>query len=388
VPADSRAGGLSLQQVSKGFGTTRVLEDVSLEAGSGEFLTLLGPSGCGKSTLLRIIAGLETADSGSVSIGGRAVDSLAPAERDVAMVFQTYALYPHLTVAENLAVPLQLRRLSWGQRLPLLGSLLPGVRQVSAEIARAVTDVAELLDLQALLQRRPGELSGGQRQRVALGRAIIRSPAIFLMDEPLSNLDAQLRRRLRHELVSLHRRLGRTLIYVTHDREEAMAMSDRIAVMLDGRIVQTGSPTQVYHDPAHLRVAELIATGRINVLEGVVRSDGAVESCAGVLRLSSTGAAGTRVSVCIRAEALRIGGSGQVTISGIARQVERLGSGTFVHAEVEGSAELVTGLGPDPVREGDRVRFVAEQASVLVFRKDGVRMAAGSTEEAAQRAFG
>ena len=211
---------IDLRHIEKSYGETAVVKKVSLTIRSGEFLTLVGPSGCGKSTLLRIIAGLEAQDSGEVVVAGRCVDDKRPKERDVAMVFQSYALYPHLSVFDNLALPLRTRRLSFAQRLPLIGRALPGRGGVEAAIRAEVEQAASMLDIAHLLQRKPGQLSGGQRQRVALGRAMVRHPAVFLMDEPLSNLDAKLRVQMRAEITALHRRLGVTFVYVTHDQAE------------------------------------------------------------------------------------------------------------------------------------------------------------------------
>ena len=264
---------LTLSHLQKSFGATAVLNDVSLEIRDGEFISLVGPSGCGKTTLLRIIAGLDHADSGQVRIGEQAVDALPPKARDVAMVFQSYALYPYMTVRENMALPLVMRRLSWLQRLPLLGHLIAGRRALLQDIRGAVADVAASLGLAALLDRRPAQLSGGQRQRVALGRAMVRQPQVFLMDEPLSNLDAKLRVATRAEIAQLHRRLGTTFVYVTHDQVEAMTMSDRVALMIDGRVLQVATPQQIYDDPADLRVAEFIGTPRINALRAT-RTEG------------------------------------------------------------------------------------------------------------------
>jgi multiple sugar transport system ATP-binding protein len=268
---------VALREIRKSFGSTSVLKNVSLEIASGEFLTLLGPSGCGKSTLLRIIAGLEAQDAGTVTIGDRVVDGLRPKLRDVAMVFQSYALYPHMTVAQNMGLPLRMRRLSFAQRLPFIGRLLPGTQRVAEEIDNEVVRTAKALEIGHLLHRKPGQLSGGQRQRVAVGRAMVRHPAVFLMDEPLSNLDAQLRVQMRTEIKDLHRRLGATFVYVTHDQSEAMTLSDRVAVMLQGDLLQVGSPQQIYADPADLRVAEFIGSPRINILPGVVRDTGLVD---------------------------------------------------------------------------------------------------------------
>lgn len=242
---------LELSGLVKSFdGGARAVDDVSLRVEDGRFVTLLGPSGCGKSTLLRLIAGLEKADAGSVRIGGAAVDALEPAGRDVAMVFQSYALYPHMTVLENIRTPLVLR----------------GVPKPEAE--RRATETAGRLGIGDLLGRRPGALSGGQRQRVALARALVREPRIFLLDEPLSNLDAQRREQARAELKSLFQRLRATVVYVTHDQMEAMTLSDRIAVMRAGRVEQFGTPAEVYGRPANVFVAGFVGSPAINLLPG------------------------------------------------------------------------------------------------------------------------
>ncbi|MGI9381898.1 MAG: ABC transporter ATP-binding protein, partial [Methyloligellaceae bacterium] len=260
--------GVTIKHVHKSFGPVEVLKGVSLDVQDGEFLTFLGPSGCGKTTLLRIIAGLEQHDSGTVEIGGKPVDNLRASRRDLAMVFQSYALYPHLTVAQNLATPLLLRDLGFWARLPLLGALVPGRRAKKQALGAVVRETAESLKIQHLLDRKPGQLSGGQRQRVALGRAMVRKPVAFLMDEPLSNLDAGLRVHMRAELADLHRSLGTTFIYVTHDQAEALTMSDRMAVMMEGDILQIGAPDDVYQDPQDLRVAEFVGSPKINILPG------------------------------------------------------------------------------------------------------------------------
>ena len=258
---------LNINSVDKGFGDVQVLNSVSLDVRPGEFISLVGPSGCGKSTLLRIIAGLEKQDSGSVSIGGSSVDELMPKERDVAMVFQNYALYPHMTVQQNISLPLEMTRLSWSQRLFLIGNFFTNTKKIKSDILKDVLKICANLQLENLLKRKPSELSGGQRQRVALARAMIRNPAVFLMDEPLSNLDAKLRIHLRNELVELHKRLKATFVYVTHDQSEAMTMSDRIAVMDSGKILQIGTPNDLYTKPNSLKVAKFIGTPQINLFE-------------------------------------------------------------------------------------------------------------------------
>jgi multiple sugar transport system ATP-binding protein len=244
-----RMARIVLDQVRKTFGSVTAVDDVSLEIGDGEFLVLVGPSGCGKSTLLRMIAGLEEVSAGSIEIGGRDVTDLAPRSRDIAMVFQTYALYPHMTVRQNLGYGLRARRTP------------------KAEIRQRVDEVGSLLRLEELLDRRPAQLSGGQRQRVAMGRAIVRQPQAFLLDEPLSNLDAKLRVGMRASLAQLHQRLGVTTVYVTHDQTEAMTLGQRVAVMRDGRILQCDKPQQLYAKPQNIFIAAFIGSPAMNLVE-------------------------------------------------------------------------------------------------------------------------
>ena len=304
---------ISFKNVRKSFGAVEVLKDVSLDIADGEFLTLLGPSGCGKSTLLRIVAGLERNDAGSITIGTRRVEALPARDRDIAMVFQSYALYPHMTVAENIGLPLTMRRMNVWQRLPGLGALLPGTRAARKSIAQDVAEAAASLDIGPLLQRKPSQLSGGQKQRVALGRAMVRHPAAFLLDEPLSNLDAKLRVQMRAELTELQRRLGATMIYVTHDQSEAMTMSDRVAVMLAGKLQQVAPPRKLYDDPETLEVAEFVGSPKINVLP----VDGGFHA--------------------VRPEAMEVvPPDAPGAITGRIRLVEHLGSESLVHVEVPG----------------------------------------------------
>jgi multiple sugar transport system ATP-binding protein len=255
--ARTESRGVRYQQVSKRFGNVEAVKEFSLDIPEGEFLVLVGPSGCGKSTLLRMTAGLEDITEGTLEIGGQVVNDVDAAERDVAMVFQSYALYPHRTVRGNLAYALRLRRMP------------------RAEIAQRVDAVAEMLDIQDLLNRRPGQLSGGQAQRVALGRAIIRQPNVFLMDEPLSNLDAKLRVQMRAELIRLHREVGTTTIFVTHDQVEAMTMGHRIVILDHGVLQQVGPPRDVYERPASLFVAGFLGAPPMNLVEASLGSDGA-----------------------------------------------------------------------------------------------------------------
>ncbi|MBN9256361.1 MULTISPECIES: sn-glycerol-3-phosphate ABC transporter ATP-binding protein UgpC [unclassified Mesorhizobium] len=244
---------VAIRNAAKAFGTVKVLHDVSVDITDGQFVVLVGPSGCGKSTLLRMVAGLETVSGGTISIGDRVVNHLPPAKRDIAMVFQNYALYPHKTVEQNMAFALKLRRTD------------------PAEVAERVKRAADILDLAPYLKRYPRQLSGGQRQRVAMGRAIVRNPQVFLFDEPLSNLDAKLRVQMRTEIKELHQRLKTTTIYVTHDQIEAMTMADKIVVMRDGRIEQVGAPLELFDRPANIFVASFIGSPSMNLLKGTMR---------------------------------------------------------------------------------------------------------------------
>ncbi|KRB13961.1 sugar ABC transporter ATP-binding protein [Mesorhizobium sp. Root695] len=244
---------VAISKVAKAFGTVKVLHEVSVDIADGQFVVLVGPSGCGKSTLLRMVAGLETVSAGTIAIGDRVVNHLPPAKRDIAMVFQNYALYPHKTVEQNMAFALKLRKTD------------------PAVVAERVKRAADILDLNPYLKRYPRQLSGGQRQRVAMGRAIVRNPQVFLFDEPLSNLDAKLRVQMRTEIKELHQRLKTTTIYVTHDQIEAMTMADKIVVMRDGRIEQVGAPLELFDRPANLFVAGFIGSPSMNLLKGVMR---------------------------------------------------------------------------------------------------------------------
>ncbi|MEZ2127919.1 MULTISPECIES: ABC transporter ATP-binding protein [unclassified Sinorhizobium] len=295
---------LAINDVTKAFGSTDVLREITLDVRAGSFVSLLGPSGCGKSTLLRIIAGFEAQDQGTVSIGGQVVDHLAPRARNLAMVFQNYALYPHMTVAENISLPLEMGHLSTTQRLPLVGRFMPGRRTQMAEIAAKVREMAALVEIDHLLDRRPAQLSGGQRQRVALARAMVRKPGLFLMDEPLSNLDAKLRVAMRAELVSLNKRLDATILYVTHDQTEAMTMSDRIALMMHGSVLQYGTPETLYTSPKHLDVATFIGQPAINCLSAEARGNLLVQEADKVaLRVAQNG---SRLTLAIRPETLAL----------------------------------------------------------------------------------
>jgi len=346
---------ISVDGVRKSFGTVEVLKDISLDIANGEFLTLLGPSGCGKSTLLRIVAGLERNDAGSIAIAGRRVDELPARDRDIAMVFQSYALYPHMTVAENIGLPLGMRRMNVWQRLPWLGALLPGTAAARKSIARDVAEAAAALDITPLLGRKPAQLSGGQKQRVALGRAMVRHPAAFLLDEPLSNLDAKLRVQMRAELTELQRRLGATMVYVTHDQAEAMTMSDRVAVMLGGKLQQVAPPRRLYDDPETLAVAEFVGSPKINVMP----VGGGYHA--------------------VRPESMQLVAPFETgALAGHVRLVEHMGSESLVHVEVPGhAAPLIARLEAhaehDPQR-GEAVGLKPLPERVLQFDSEGRRV--------------
>ncbi|MBL8574918.1 MAG: ABC transporter ATP-binding protein [Hyphomicrobiaceae bacterium] len=382
---------LDIQNVTKTFGSTSVLKDVCLEVRDGEFLTLVGASGCGKSTMLRVIAGFEAQDSGSIAIGDRIVDALRPKQRNVAMVFQSYALYPHMTVAQNMSMPLIMQRLRLIERLPLIGRLSPRRAAVMQSIREEVEAVARQLHIEPLLDRKPAQLSGGQRQRVALGRAMVRHPDVFLMDEPLSNLDAKLRVHMRTELTELHKRLGVTFIYVTHDQVEAMTMSDRVALMDEGRIVQLGTPSELYHDPADLRVARFIGSPGINVLPGRVDAAG-IEVGTAMLPLRTDAPVAGMVQVGLRPETLTLEPvAGAPVLKARLQTVENLGAEVFLHCELDGDeAQFIV---REPLDVYERARAAGRLAAVidigidptraLLFDLDGRRVAGGVAARAA-----
>jgi multiple sugar transport system ATP-binding protein len=348
--------------VRKAFGNAVAVRDLDLTIAGGEFVALLGPSGCGKTTTLRMLAGLEFPTEGAISIGGRVVNAVAPGARDIAMVFQSYALYPHMTVAQNIAYPLRKR----------------GVAK--AERALRVQQVADTLQLTALLERRPRQLSGGQQQRVALGRALVRDPRVFLLDEPLSNLDAKLRSHMRAELIELHRRIRRTFVYVTHDQLEAMTMSDRIAVMHEGALQQFGTPAEVYNQPANLFVAGFIGAPAMTLLHGALR-EGAFSHPAITLPLSGPALTPTLV-LGIRPEDVVLGEGPCV---GRIRLVEPTGHEQIVALDLPGGDSLTVRAAPDaPLRAGEAVAWsVRPQRLHLFDASNGQRLAATMTEASA-----
>jgi multiple sugar transport system ATP-binding protein len=375
-PASSQLGEVSLRHIAKAFGEAKILRGLDLDIKPGEFVTILGPSGCGKSTLLRIIAGLAQQDAGTVEIDKQRVDGRPPNERDIAMVFQSYALYPHLTVAQNIAVPLRMSRLNWLQRLPGARFLPLGVSPLIDEIRYDVNCIARMLHIEHLLDRKPGQLSGGQKQRVALGRAMIRSPRVFLMDEPLSNLDAELRVHMRAEIAQLHRRLQTTMIYVTHDQAEAMTMSDRVVVMMDGDILQAAPPDAIYNNPAHLRVAQFVGSPRINLFPGNTTRD-AIDVLGERIPLKAALPPNTRVQIAIRPHRILLP-QGRAGLAGKLVHGENLGSDLLLHLEVSGCSDRVvvrTEASPAAAWKIDSIVPISlPPAAVLVFDADGRRV--------------
>jgi multiple sugar transport system ATP-binding protein len=368
---------ITLNGVSKTYSNdVQAVDDVSLDIADGELMVLVGPSGCGKTTLMRMISGLERVTAGQIRIGDRDVTMAAPKERDVAMVFQNYALYPHMTVAENIGFPLRLRGV--------------GKREIATKVAAAT----EILGLSQSESRRPPELSGGQRQRVAMGRAIVREPSVFLMDEPLSNLDAKLRVEMRSEILNIQRRVGVATVYVTHDQTEAMTMGDRVAVLEAGRLLQCGVPQTIYDEPANVTVAAFIGSPAMNLFEGTLAADGTLRIGEETLALDPAALpAGVRdapVIFGVRPEDLRIAGEGEPFITGTVELVEALGSDLLVHmdtsarraqlpelgaddelppeAEVSGRGRFVARLEPRAgVRTGDTLRLIPDLARTHFF---------------------
>jgi len=347
---------IRLVNVSKHFGQVRVIENVSMTIESGEFMVFLGPSGCGKSTLLRMIAGLEDIDGGEIHIGDRRVDQLPPSDRQIAMVFQNYALYPHMSVRENMSFGLQ------------------NIRMPKDEIARRVAAAAKTLELEHLIDRKPGQLSGGQRQRVAIGRAIVRDPKAFLFDEPLSNLDAGLRVRTRIEFAQLHQRMKTTMIFVTHDQIEAMTLADRIVVMNNRKIEQIGTPMEIYNRPASRFVAAFVGSPSMNFLpvQKISDRDGKV-----LVKLPDnseiqTGIAASRlpsdgdVTFGIRPESVKVSATG--AISGKADVVERLGERTLAYVRLaDNSVVIAEDEGQSRLNIGDQVRLDIDGAAAHLF---------------------
>ena len=341
--------GVSFENVSIVYpGATRPSVDgLDLHIAEGEFLVLVGPSGCGKSTILRSLAGLEPVTQGRIKIGDQDVTGREPKDRDIAMVFQNYALYPHYTVRENMGFALKL------------------AKKPKAEIAERVDKAAEMLDLMPYLDRNPKELSGGQRQRVAMGRAIVRNPQVFLMDEPLSNLDAKLRVATRAQIAKLQRELHTTMIYVTHDQVEAMTMGDRVAVLRDGRLQQVAAPRELYENPVNAFVAGFIGSPAMNLFDAPVA--GGMVALEGLRVTAPSGAQGT-VTVGVRPEHLRLAGEGEEGMHAVVDLVEELGADSFLHCSSPDGYPLVyRAESADHPRKGEAIRLVAKEGQVRFF---------------------
>jgi multiple sugar transport system ATP-binding protein len=350
---------VSFRAVEKAYGRVKVLHGISFDIADGEFVVLVGPSGCGKSTLLRMLAGLEEISAGEIDIDGRVVNDVESKDRDVAMVFQSYALYPHMTVGENMAFSLKLRNAD------------PALMQ------RRVADAARILDLEALLERTPRELSGGQRQRVAMGRAIVRDPKVFLFDEPLSNLDAKLRVAMRAEIKALHQRLKTTTVYVTHDQIEAMTMADRIVVMHDGVIEQLGTPLELFDRPANLFVAQFIGSPAMNVFPGTLHHAGPgwqVQALGAQWPVAAqvAGLPGQAVRYGIRPGDLSLADAGQ-GIEARVVVVEPTGAETELLLQVADTRLVVVIHGRTTAQPDDLVRLVVNAANAHVFDEDSGR---------------
>jgi lactose/L-arabinose transport system ATP-binding protein len=357
---------VSLNQLRKTYGALEVIKGVDLEVKSGEFVVFVGPSGCGKSTLLRMVAGLEDITSGTLTIGGKAMNEVDPSKRGIAMVFQTYALYPHMTVQQNM-----------GFALRFAGMAKP-------EIDRRVSEAAKILELDALMARKPAQLSGGQRQRVAIGRAIVRQPDVFLFDEPLSNLDAELRVNMRIEIARLHKELNATIIYVTHDQVEAMTLADKIVVLRAGKVEQVGTPLSLYDDPDNMFVAGFIGSPKMNFLPATIiaTADGTVTLALTsqpqttlTLPLNANVAIGQKVSLGLRPEHFLSEGEGEAQLPVEVDVTENLGSTSFLYARLPGGEALIAeqrqrsiGTRPTAVTLGISAR------QCLLFDDAGVRL--------------
>ena len=340
---------LALRSLTKSYGSTEVLHGISLDVADGEFVVFVGPSGCGKSTTLRLIAGLEETTSGIIEIDDREVNNLEPKERDIAMVFQNYAIYPHMSVKKNIAFGLR-------------SSKMP-----KPEKEKRIQEVAGILDMTDLLERKPSQLSGGQRQRVAIGRAMVRDPAVFLFDEPLSNLDAQLRTQMRLEIKRLHQRVGNTIIFVTHDQVEAMTMADRIVIMKDGYIQQVGTPSEVYHKPANTFVAKFIGAPSMNLLEGTFR-DGGVTLIGGKQVALNFNAAsnGREVLVGVRPDDFHPDDVNPI-IGGKVTVLEPLGPETLIYVDTPSGEVIAKADGRSPPQVGETVSLGAGSEHLHVF---------------------
>jgi multiple sugar transport system ATP-binding protein len=392
---------IKLDRVTKTFGNKTAVGNVTLQVPDREFLVLLGPSGCGKSTLLRMLAGLESVSSGEIHLDERRVDQLPPSARDMAFVFQSYALYPHMTVRRNITFPLIMRQFKWWFHLPIIGGVAKRKIEESPKVSNLVARTAKVLALTEMMNRFPRTLSGGQRQRVALGRAMVRQPQVFLMDEPLSNLDAKLRMSMRAEIIKLHREVGGTFVYVTHDQIEAMTMGTMIALMRDGVVQQFGTPREIYLDPANTFVARFIGTPPMNLIEGRIER-GSLRIGEGSFplpaHLTALAESEQHVLVGIRPNSLKIVGSREGALAGKIALVEHVGAESVIdvkldHAttahreEGEGRNEvMITESGYSDLRANDTVRVGIDLSEAVLFSPESGRRLRPEPRGAAIRA--
>jgi lactose/L-arabinose transport system ATP-binding protein len=351
---------VALRDVRKSYGSLQVIHGIDLDVAEGAFVVFVGPSGCGKSTLLRMIAGLEEVTDGEIAIKGRDVTDLDPSDRGIAMVFQSYALYPHMSVRDNLAFGLKMARTD------------------PSEIGSRVAAASSILKIDHLLDRRPGQLSGGQRQRVAIGRAIVRKPDVFLFDEPLSNLDAELRVSMRIEIARLHRELGNTMIYVTHDQTEAMTLADKIVVLRDGKIEQTGTPREVYENPANAFVAGFIGSPRMNLLDAEWLGGGSIRVAGTTIGAEIDGSAlkpGDKLQFGMRPEHVVVGGPGPDSIPARVDFSEYLGGNRFLYCQLEDGQSVIIEQrdGPDIIA-GETLHLTAPVDRRRFFATSGERL--------------
>jgi ABC-type sugar transport system ATPase subunit len=358
---------VKIVKLCKSYGPVEVLKDIDLRVEDGNFVVLVGPSGCGKSTLLRSIAGLEPVTSGQMTIGGKTVNDLPPAQREIAMVFQSYALYPHMDVYNNMAFGLKF------------------AKTPKVEIDARVNEAARILQLEALLKRRPRELSGGQRQRVAIGRAIVRKPQVFLFDEPLSNLDAALRINTRVEIAKLHKMLKATIVYVTHDQVEAMTLADKIVVMNKGRIEQTGKPLELYYKPANLFVAGFIGSPAMNFLNATVERAGLLTLADGQVlnvKLPVACKKHDKVTLGCRPEHMKIGGGPELNLKGTVDIIERLGETGFAHVRLASGQTIIVEVRGDPGIQSGGVASIGMDSGYLhIFDASGHRIDDNSSQQ-------
>ena len=362
---------VQLRGVVKRFGNAEVIHGVDLDIKDREFCVFVGPSGCGKSTLLRLVAGLEDISDGAMMIDGQQVNDLPPAKRGIAMVFQSYALYPHMTTRQNMEFGLQL------------------AKQDKGTIRQLVDKAAEILQIEPLLDRKPKDMSGGQRQRVAIGRAIVRNPKVFLFDEPLSNLDAKLRVQMRLELAKLHQDLNATMIYVTHDQVEAMTMADKIVVLRDGYVEQVGSPLELYHQPRNLFVAGFIGSPSMNFINSSVVDESNTMATVALLgganmqiKLAEPAKKGDRVTLGVRPEHLSLTPNNGAAIAGRVVVTERLGGATYHYIQCGVEMLMVLSDGGSPIREGDDVTIYVDPSLVHIFNEQEQAIGAGTAYDA------